>query len=134
MFWVLGMIYCEKTGAYTWDGGWQTVGSVLTLTVEKSGLTGLSAAGLLSFPDGPAPGSPSPSALESAGSLSARVGSFAPHLGPSLHLPRRGLSSPERIIAFSSAHPSPRVRASWPDRWHAIPTDWAKVKPVLGLS
>lgn len=38
------------------------------------------------------------------------------------------------LSLFSSAHPSPRVRASWPDRWHAIPTDWAKVKPALGLS
>jgi uracil-DNA glycosylase len=37
------------------------------------------------------------------------------------------------LALFSSAHPSPLVRASWPERWRAIPSDWAKVKPVLGL-
>ena len=38
-----------------------------------------------------------------------------------------------RLCLFSSYHPSPRVRARWPDRWHSIPTDWARAKPVLGL-
>ena len=33
---------------------------------------------------------------------------------------------------FSSAHPSPIVRARWPDKWHGIPNEWAKVKGVLG--
>ena len=28
---------------------------------------------------------------------------------------------------FSSDHPSPLVRARWPDRWSAIPSEWAKV-------
>lgn len=32
---------------------------------------------------------------------------------------------------FSSAHPSPLVRAKSPDRWKAIPTEWAKVLRVL---
>ena len=36
-----------------------------------------------------------------------------------------------RLCLFSSGHPSPTARAFWPDRWHAIPTDWAKVKPAL---
>ena len=34
---------------------------------------------------------------------------------------------------FQSAHPSPLVRASWPDRWNAIPKEWAKIKAVIGL-
>lgn len=38
------------------------------------------------------------------------------------------------LILFSSDHPSPIVRARFPDRWRAIASDWAKVKPVLGLS
>lgn len=34
---------------------------------------------------------------------------------------------------FSSDHPSPLVRAKLPKRWRAIPSDWAKIKPFLGL-
>lgn len=37
------------------------------------------------------------------------------------------------LALFSSDHPSPLVRARWRERWQAIPSDWAKVKPVLGL-
>ena len=38
------MIYWGAIGAYDWDGCWQIAGSVLILVVDKSGLTGLSAA------------------------------------------------------------------------------------------
>jgi hypothetical protein len=38
------------------------------------------------------------------------------------------------LALFSSDHPSPIVRARYPDRWHTIPSDWAEVKPVIGLS
>ena len=31
------------------------------------------------------------------------------------------------LALFTSDHPSPRVKASWPDRWKAIPSHWAKV-------
>ena len=34
---------------------------------------------------------------------------------------------------FSSYHPSPLVRATHPERWHTIPSDWAKIRPVLDL-
>jgi len=30
----------------------------------------------------------------------------------------------KNLALFASAHPSPLVRASWPDRWKAIPTEW----------
>jgi len=30
------------------------------------------------------------------------------------------------LALFASAHPSPLVRASWIDRWKAIPLEWAK--------
>ena len=32
---------------------------------------------------------------------------------------------------FTSDHPSPKVRARWPDRWKAIPEQWAKVRTLL---
>jgi hypothetical protein len=32
---------------------------------------------------------------------------------------------------FTSAHPSPLVRAKYPDRWNAIASQWAKVRTVL---
>ena len=38
------------------------------------------------------------------------------------------------LCVFSSYHPSPIVRASRREEWDAIPQEWAKVKPVLGLS
>lgn len=34
---------------------------------------------------------------------------------------------------FSSDHPSPLVRARWPERWEAIPIDWARIKPFIDL-
>ena len=36
------------------------------------------------------------------------------------------------LCVFPSYHPSPRGKTS--EQWRAIPADWAKVKPVLGLS
>ncbi len=35
------------------------------------------------------------------------------------------------LYLFSSDHPSPLVRANFPERWSAIPSDWAKIIPVL---
>jgi hypothetical protein len=35
------------------------------------------------------------------------------------------------LTLFTSAHPSPLVRARYPDRWNAIPSQWAKVRTVL---
>ncbi len=32
---------------------------------------------------------------------------------------------------FSSAHPSPLVKAKFPDRWNEIPAEWAKVLAVI---
>lgn len=32
------------------------------------------------------------------------------------------------LSVFRSPHPSPLVRASWPDRWASIPTCWAEAK------
>ena len=34
---------------------------------------------------------------------------------------------------FESAHPSPIVYATNPELWKAIPQEWAKLRPVLGL-
>ena len=41
---------------------------------------------------------------------------------------RRGFSliKPRPLQILESAHPSPLVRASRPDEWHAIPSIWAK--------
>lgn len=38
------------------------------------------------------------------------------------------------LALFTSDHPSPKVRAKWPDRWRAIPSEWAKVLEFLGSS
>jgi hypothetical protein len=35
------------------------------------------------------------------------------------------------LKVLCSAHPSPLVRARHPDRWRAIPADWAKVRPHI---
>jgi len=35
---------------------------------------------------------------------------------------------------FSSDHPSPIVKARWPDKWSHIPSEWAKVRPLIGDS
>lgn len=31
------------------------------------------------------------------------------------------------LVLFTSDHPSPRVKARWPERWKAIPSEWARV-------
>jgi hypothetical protein len=36
------------------------------------------------------------------------------------------------LTLFTSDHPSPRVRASLPERWKAIPSEWARVRVLLG--
>jgi hypothetical protein len=35
------------------------------------------------------------------------------------------------LALFTSDHPSPLVRARWPERWAAIPSEWAKLRGVL---
>ena len=30
------------------------------------------------------------------------------------------------LALFTSAHPSPQVRAGWPERWRAIPAEWRR--------
>ncbi|MBZ5630110.1 MAG: hypothetical protein LAO06_14720 [Acidobacteriia bacterium] len=35
------------------------------------------------------------------------------------------------LRVLTSAHPSPLVRAKFPDRWNAIATAWAKVLAVV---
>ena len=37
------------------------------------------------------------------------------------------------LAFFSSDHPSPRVKARWPDRWRAIPSVWAEAGAAVGL-
>lgn len=32
---------------------------------------------------------------------------------------------------FNSDHPSPIVKARWPDRWNHIPSEWGKVRPLI---
>jgi hypothetical protein len=32
---------------------------------------------------------------------------------------------------FTSDHPSPRVKARWPERWKAIPSKWAQVRKFI---
>jgi hypothetical protein len=32
---------------------------------------------------------------------------------------------------FTSDHPSPKVKARWPDRWKEIPLQWAEVRTFL---
>jgi uracil-DNA glycosylase len=34
---------------------------------------------------------------------------------------------------FTSAHPSPLVRAKFRDRWNAIPSEWARVRELIGI-
>jgi uracil-DNA glycosylase len=36
------------------------------------------------------------------------------------------------LAVFTSAHPSPLVRAKFPDRWRRIPLEWAKVGKAIG--
>ncbi len=35
------------------------------------------------------------------------------------------------LTLFTSAHPSPLVRARWPKRWNAIPSEWRKVASLI---
>jgi hypothetical protein len=35
------------------------------------------------------------------------------------------------LTLFTSAHPSPRVKARYPEMWNAIPSKWAKVLKVI---
>jgi uracil DNA glycosylase len=35
------------------------------------------------------------------------------------------------LAVFTSAHPSPLVKARFPDRWNAIPEEWGKVLKFL---
>lgn len=35
------------------------------------------------------------------------------------------------LAVFTSTHPSPLVRARWPERWRAIPSAWEKAKDAL---
>jgi Uracil DNA glycosylase superfamily len=35
------------------------------------------------------------------------------------------------LTVFTSSHPSPLVRARWPERWKKIPSEWRKVKQAL---
>jgi hypothetical protein len=35
------------------------------------------------------------------------------------------------LALLKSDHPSPGVRARWPDRWTAIPSQWAKVRTYI---
>ncbi len=39
-----------------------------------------------------------------------------------------------KLALFTSDHPSPRVKARWPERWKAIPSDWAKVHEFIDVS
>lgn len=57
-----------------------------------------------------------PRAVVLVGSKAAEARSYLPITG---------------LTVFTSAHPSPLVRARWPDRWKAIPSEWRKVKQVL---
>jgi hypothetical protein len=43
---------------------------------------------------------------------------------------KRYLDSTE-LALFTSHHPSPLVRAKFPGKWNAIPTDWAKVREFI---
>jgi len=38
------------------------------------------------------------------------------------------------LHVLESAHPSPKVKARWRNRWEAIPKEWAKVKSVCSSS
>jgi len=41
------------------------------------------------------------------------------------------LSNGTDLALFTSAHPSPLVRAKYPERWNAISSQWAEVRKVL---
>ena len=43
----------------------------------------------------------------------------------------RRLFEDPKLVFFESAHPSPRVKASWRSRWEAISDEWAKVLPYI---
>ncbi|MDP3495593.1 MAG: hypothetical protein Q8R82_21005, partial [Hyphomonadaceae bacterium] len=43
----------------------------------------------------------------------------------------RPLLSGTGLVILQSDHPSPLVRARFPDRWRAIPTAWAAVRPHI---
>jgi hypothetical protein len=57
-----------------------------------------------------------PRAIMLVGSKAAEAKSYLPITG---------------LTVFTSSHPSPLVRARWPDRWKAIPSEWQKVKQTL---
>ncbi|PGH59401.1 uracil-DNA glycosylase [Azospirillum palustre] len=59
-----------------------------------------------------------------------------PHLRAAVLVGRRaGRARPALeqagLAVIESAHPSPIVRASRPERWNAIPAEWARVQPYL---
>ena len=41
------------------------------------------------------------------------------------------LTKTSRLTLFSSDHPSPKVKARWPERWNAIPAKWREVLPFI---
>lgn len=41
------------------------------------------------------------------------------------------MSARQEVELLASDHPSPRVRARWPERWRRIPFDWAKATQFL---
>jgi hypothetical protein len=43
------------------------------------------------------------------------------------------LRSGTDLTLFTSAHPSPLVRAKYPERWNAISSQWAEVREVLAI-
>lgn len=43
---------------------------------------------------------------------------------------RSGLESTGKKL-FASDHPSPRVKARWPERWKAIPSTWAEARKFI---
>ena len=59
-----------------------------------------------------------------------------PHLKAVVMVGRRaGMAQPylqtTGLGLFRSAHPSPQVRAAWPDRWNDIPRAWSEILPLL---
>jgi hypothetical protein len=43
------------------------------------------------------------------------------------------LSNETNLALFTSAHPSPLVRAKYPERWNSIPSQWAEARKLLPL-
>jgi hypothetical protein len=43
----------------------------------------------------------------------------------------RPLLASNGLALLRSDHPSPLVRARWPERWRAIPAEWSKVSQFL---